>query len=570
MIFIVFGGALQAQHPNLQKDKERIQHYQDAHQSKQALTAIDSILLNDNYATTNLNFFRIKKIEALIRVNLLEDAMALALEILNSPSLTKQEVVETRIYRALIFEIIEQPSKALADLDSVSVLYDNRAKDELFGKYLYRRASLLRVNDQPERALQYVDSAYNFGKAQNYWDVIANASMLKAFIYRPTDSFKAKSYAKTALEIWSDQGDLNGTCYMYLFLTRLEIQNNNLENAMQYLDTLQSLSSKNDNLFLLANIHKEESKIFKAQGKYREALEVYTVYKEYDDAAKEQLNSIATNQQDFNFKIKKEALQKQKALNELKSAEQEEQFLLILLCVTILALTVVILLLLKLKWRNKQIKSQNAGIAQQNLLLENTLTEKETLLKEAHHRIKNNLALVLGLVYMHMDNSEDKPTKAILSSLEMRIQAVALAHQLFMYDTSGKMTKDFSIRNYVSTILDSQQLLAKKEIILNKNIEDKMVGLDNAMPVGLILNELVSNSIKHAKPPKNEKKTISISLRFEQSFLVIDYNDNGTHFRTDNPEGSLGTYIIENMVKQLEGSLIREGSHQKIRLKIKK
>jgi len=188
-----------------------------------------------------------------------------------------------------------------------------------------------------------------------------------------------------------------------------------------------------------------------------------------------------------------------------------------------------------------------------------SLKEKEILLKEIHHRVKNNLQIVSSLLSLQASNIKDRQTfeEAIRES-ESRIRSMALIHEE-LYQSTDLARIDFSeyIRNLTNHLFQSYGVNLGV-ISLNINAEDVSLGIDTAIPCGLIINELVSNSLKHAFTDGREGKIgITISTTSDHQFTLI-VDDNGVSF----PKGvdfrntqSLGLKLVNMLVKQLEGTI---------------
>ena len=186
-------------------------------------------------------------------------------------------------------------------------------------------------------------------------------------------------------------------------------------------------------------------------------------------------------------------------------------------------------------------------------LLRASLADKEVLLKEVHHRVKNNLQLISSLLSLQSSACDDK-TKAILDESRNRIKSIALVHEA-LYET-----KDFSN-------IDAGKYICKliKSILYTFDSEDISIDLDigaislkitSVVSIGLILNELIVNSIKHAFC--GNKGNISISMKKEEGRLILYYSDDGIGI----PSGfdlmaldTLGLKLVKTLVDQLEGKI---------------
>ncbi len=186
-----------------------------------------------------------------------------------------------------------------------------------------------------------------------------------------------------------------------------------------------------------------------------------------------------------------------------------------------------------------------------------SLKEKEVLLKEIHHRVKNNLQVISSLLYLQSRNVKDKETLGILQDSQSRVRSMALVHER-LYQSSDLARVDFAeyIRNLANYLFRSYGVNMNL-IQLKIKVGEVLLGVDTAVPCGLILNELVSNSLKHAFPDDRQGE-IYIELRADDGQLTLMVSDNGVGF----PEGSgfrntetLGLQLVNMLVDQLEGTI---------------
>jgi PAS domain S-box-containing protein len=195
--------------------------------------------------------------------------------------------------------------------------------------------------------------------------------------------------------------------------------------------------------------------------------------------------------------------------------------------------------------------------------LQSTVVEKETLLKEIHHRVKNNLQTVSSLLDLQAESiSEPKSLEAFRSS-QSRIKSMALIHErLYKSENLSEIKACEYIKNLVEYLEGTYQS-PSREIEITTEIKDHYLDLDVAIPCGLIINELVSNSMKYAFQ-QNHKGKIKVSLQTDnEENLVLTIKDNGVgmtlNFRTLNPQ-SLGLELVKLMVKQLNGKMAIDGT----------
>lgn len=190
--------------------------------------------------------------------------------------------------------------------------------------------------------------------------------------------------------------------------------------------------------------------------------------------------------------------------------------------------------------------------------LKKTITEKELLLREVHHRVKNNLQIVSGLLLLKINKISDPKILAPLNESRDRIETISLVHEK-LYQTES--ISHISFKSYLeelSTIL--QQTYSDKKVEIISILPQLLLNIDAAIPMGLIFHELISNSIKHgfvAHTANVNQVKIEIGM-VEENRILIQYSDNGSGFdsKSSIKSNSLGMKLVDGLVKQLGGSLI--------------
>ncbi|KPM33221.1 Sensory transduction histidine kinase [Croceitalea dokdonensis DOKDO 023] len=215
----------------------------------------------------------------------------------------------------------------------------------------------------------------------------------------------------------------------------------------------------------------------------------------------------------------------------------------------------------------KSIKNQRL-IAEQKHLIENSLREKDSLLKEIHHRVKNNLQMVSSLLSLQTRNTKSKAAIVALEEGKSRVKAMALIHQkLYQNDDLSFI----EMQGYIESLINSVQSVYKKgghNINITIDAEGTELDIDRAIPFGLILNELVSNTFKYAFPDGDENGKIYIHLRKNGDRGYFEYSDNGVGLAGDfdqNTNGSMGLRLINRLVNQLQSKLNIDKSKEGVR-----
>jgi PAS domain S-box-containing protein len=190
-------------------------------------------------------------------------------------------------------------------------------------------------------------------------------------------------------------------------------------------------------------------------------------------------------------------------------------------------------------------------------LVRASLREKELLLKEIHHRVKNNLQITSSLLRLQLDKVSDENARRVLRESQDRIRSMALVHEM-LYRSPDLSRVDF--REYLAALL--RQLFRShsvdtKRVSYSTNVQDGVLGIDIAMPSALIVNELVANSLKHGFPDGRQGK-VEVSLQPRPGGYELRVRDEGVGM----PPGldfrkteTLGLQLVRTLTDQLAGRI---------------
>lgn len=204
----------------------------------------------------------------------------------------------------------------------------------------------------------------------------------------------------------------------------------------------------------------------------------------------------------------------------------------------------------KVKERTQELEDNYKVLAKQN-------EEKEVLLKEVHHRVRNNLQIIISLINLQIANNENADTAYSLKDIQSRVESMSLVHQK-MYQNNN--FKEVDLQEYLGLVINNMDSLYgsdnyQSELIVKDNIHGSM---DLAIPLGLIVNEITANFFKHVVSLGGEPK-MKFEISRELNTLKLLYQDNGPGFTSQtNLEHaeSLGMQLIHTLSEQIDGELI--------------
>lgn len=190
------------------------------------------------------------------------------------------------------------------------------------------------------------------------------------------------------------------------------------------------------------------------------------------------------------------------------------------------------------------------------------IEEKETLLKEVHHRVKNNLQTVSSLLSLQSRSIEDHKISSIIKSSQNRVVSMAMVHEM-LYKRDDYLSK-IELKPYVEELCEYLIRSIRggsNAIALNLDIADIKLSIDTVIPLGLIINETVTNALKYAFPEENSGEILIKLGSLEKMKYELYLGDNGIGFPEDvNPKNSksLGLKLIHNLSRQLRGTIERD------------
>jgi two-component sensor histidine kinase len=247
--------------------------------------------------------------------------------------------------------------------------------------------------------------------------------------------------------------------------------------------------------------------------------------------------------------------------------------------VVALFLGLAVIIVLFTRFRTQQLEKTNAmlesKVGERTIQLQQTLAEKDVLIKEIHHRVKNNRQVISTLLELQTHGLMDEKSKAALQESQNRVQAIALIHQrLYEHESFGAINMDEFMRDLYNQIANVFKK-GDQDVNASFDLHNISFDIDTAVPIGLMLNELLTNSFKYAFSGRG-KNEIYIGMRKENGTYELSFRDSGRGLPPDfnfATARSLGIRLVNLLAKQLNGTakyVYREGAQFDITFKGKK
>jgi two-component sensor histidine kinase/Tfp pilus assembly protein PilF len=385
---------------------------------------------------------------------------------------------------------------------------------------------------------------------------------------------KAVDYYKRSLQVKEKMGDRLGVSITskniadaYLGMNNLASATASIEKSLKIAEEIGAQEQVKDAFEIL-------SKIAEKKGEYKKALE----YERNLATAKDSLFSREKTEQISKMRaIYENEKERQQAAHELEKRDASiailnkenelnnaQRNLLMAVAGALLAVAGLTYYLYAQKQKS------NVKLSEKNILIEKALADRETLLKEIHHRVKNNLQVISSLLSLQSKSLQDTGAQDAISESRNRVKSMSLIHeQLYQDDTiAGVYMKDY-IERLVRSLNQSYGLDSSR-VEVKVDTDNILLDVDSAIPLGLIINELVSNSMKYGFPGQREG-SILISLRDGLEELRLLVKDSGVGIDPGkNTEQSFGLNMVRSLMRKLKAEMtIESGAGTAVELVIR-
>ena len=412
-----------------------------------------------------------------------------------------------------------------------------------------------------KKALLHYEHAVEIGERYGFFNNLSDIYISLVDLYAYLGEFKKAEAASTSALKYADLLS-NNFLKMRSWLSVGKLQNleQKYDLAQKSLISCIQIATKDfgDDYFL-SQAYEALGKAYIGNHQYKEAYLAFTKY----DLHKNAIFTAESHQRISKLHTELDVAKKEGTIlqqeTQIKKQRVQQNFVII---ITVLLL---LLLLLTYKFLQKNIKI--------NDLLRNQNEEKEFLLKEVHHRVKNNLEIISSLLALQSSQIEDQNVLNVMEASQHRIHSIGMIHKKLY---AGENLAAIEMKDYFSHLADYivDAFGMQNQVDIAVNMKELELDVDIAIPIGLIVNELLVNSLKYAFPD-NRRGKIHISLKQTGTLVQLDVKDDGIGHKKENKaiETGFGTRLIKLLTKQLEGKMllnIDQGTHVSIKFKCNK
>jgi two-component sensor histidine kinase len=413
-----------------------------------------------------------------------------------------------------------------------------------------------------DKALEYWSKALQFTEDQKIPSLIG---LLQKDIalnsLNQKDYANALSHIENAIMTYENASIKEGLEEIYIIAAKTNNALGKLKASQEYFQKSYNLSLKTSNLNTLSESslglasHYEKTNNDKLSNIFYKNFIKYDSLKRDEDAITEIIKmEINSN---YRERFVTDSLKKINEIQLLKYNydSKEDKLKAESKIVYVALISVLIILFLLAYFLNEKRKTTNL-LKEKNLIISQSLESKEVLLKEVHHRVKNNFQIITSLLNLQFKNSKDIKAKQLAVDIKSRLKAMSLIHQRLYQNEVGLIDFEDYLKHLVKELSLANKTSENIDTIINvKNIH---LDIDTAIPLGLILNELVTNSYKYAFKT-NHNNTITIQIKnIKEGTYSLEYADNGigldANFNIKELK-SLGLKLVYRLVRQLQGEL---------------
>ncbi len=418
-------------------------------------------------------------------------------------------------------------------------------------------SSMMREQGKMEEAIQALKEAYEYNRRRENTTQMGICIYNMAFTsYLDDDYTAAINYYLQAKDIFVQLGNRVRITGCNIRLTICYKETGQLKKAERVAREGLEIFSELNSPVQQYTLQESLADVLAAQGKYKEAYSYRVKHDHLKDSitSEEHQIKIAEMQAKHENEVDKRKIAELTAenkQNQLQARKKEVQTYILYGAVLLILILAIMFYFLAV---NK--KKANDALREKNKVIEHSLDEKEVLLREIYHRVQNNLQFVSSLLNLQSRRVEDEGTKNVLKECKLRVQSMALIHQRLYKEES---LKGISFENYIKNLVQSLQesyQIEEGRIATVFEIDDILMDIDTAIPMGLILNELITNAYKYAFPDFS-KGELQIRLKQEDG-LTLSVADNGIGLREDfdiNKSNSFGLKLVRSLAKKLNADV---------------
>ncbi len=486
--------------------------------------------------------------------------------------------LEYALKAATIFEKCNNTDELAISYDAIGSIYTDLHNYELSIKYKRQAILLIEKEDDQNllsgfynnlgdnfRLLQQYDSALlYFQKSKEIFDkqdyksgIAYGLCNIGLTHFQASNGLRGMDLMKQAIQLFDSLGDYSPIAYLYIEIAKRNISNGNYTQAKHYANLANEIIIENNFTNQLMEVLKIQSEIAIHDNDYKSAYD----YTKQSQVLNDSLYNSQITSQLAEKRTEFEISRKETEIKYLQKISRTQRIAAAFLGLLLISIIVFAIYLYKTSKRRKAMNlllaEQNHELDQKNHIIHLALEEKDILIKEIHHRVKNNLQIISSLINLQAMRVEDPTVHDVLDEMQRRIMAISSIHQKLY---QGESVAFINMKEYLDEVINSIHIAfdqSNHEVEYQVDIQDIQLSIDFAVPIGLMINELATNSYKYAfkKTDNNLLKVALIKSGNEDYELTLADTGPGL------PEGivieksqSLGLRMVVLLTRQIKGS----------------
>lgn len=442
--------------------------------------------------------------------------------------------------------------------EAIKLLQGSQNTNNLASIY-HSLALLYKQTGQLEVALRYGNMALSLKQKGGRIKRQVTSAMLVAELYHITNQYAACLDLCREYLPWADQLHYDIAISKMAFLAAMSAHRLGAkEEALLFLKKGDAAIVQLTTLEVMPAAYQLATEAYAQLGLYQQAYQYQVKFQHVQDSifSMEKSKAIAETEARYETEKKEHRIAALAKENQIKATQQYA----LLGCLALLAAFATAL------WFNARARQRhNRELTQTNEALSRKNQEVETLLREIHHRVKNNLQIVTSLLRMQARKTRDPHALEALNASQTRVRSMSLLHQR-LYQSDA--LKDIPMRPYLTdlatVLLDAYQS-EDQEIALDIAVDDISLDVDVAVPVGLIANELLTNALKHAFSQQRQGQ-LNLSFAQQANGFRLEVADNGVGFpikdsKPSSPNLGFGLDLVETLSEKLHGQITYQNGH---------
>lgn len=495
----------------------------------------------------------------LVELNRHDEGLEMLLKALRIAEKNQHEFYVSKLSAMMagIYEFKGETEKQYKALLKSKVFFDKSQNKSEIASLDYKMASYQYQHGSRDSATYFAQKSFQYYKDSGLGEKMGMVlNMMGNMEFTIKDYKKALQFYEQSLEYIKNENTQSYAGFLFNMGYALHKEGSH-DKALGFIERSLTISKQLNDFKGIHESYQGLYEIYQSKGDFRNAFEFLTMFHAYEDSIFNETKNRQLSELETQYETEKKdqtiaVLKSEKEIQELRTQKQQAQInLSIGGLILFLGVAGLFFRLAKIrKKHNHTLELKNKEIAKQN-------GERELLLREIHHRVKNNLQIISSLLSLQTRGLQDAKVKDAMKESQSRVKTMALIHEkLYQYENLSKI----NMQEYMHQLSDflTQTYRSDKQIVIHIAADEINLDMDMAIPIGLITNELLSNSLKYAF---EEMEFGQINITFSQSEpgsykLLVEDNGKGLDENLDiEKTKSLGLKLVRTLTRQINGQL---------------